>query len=270
MAIIFEDMRSQVPAIFPVDDGASGCAGVALVGDDQFQRMAEQFDMLVIDRGHAGGERADQAYRIVAAADAGLEHREIAFALLKIQAGQREHRLKGPEFLIMSLRKLGDSGFDAQLQARQGVVANRYAINLKAFVEVVQMRRGKQSGSQAIGVGDAGAERRGAAFAVRSRHHHRHAPQPCAIHRDGVEQVGHPRQTDAVTIFRKIEQLCASPLRQFCGNFNSMAPANPWRKMCDARFLKSNRCARIAPAAGSTGSNSPRSPVSHPDRRRCP
>ena len=100
IAIIFEDVRPQAPAIFTVDDGASGCAGVALVGDDQFQRMAEQFDMLVIDRGHAGAERADQAYRVVTAADAGFEHREIATALLKIQASQREHRLKGSEFFV--------------------------------------------------------------------------------------------------------------------------------------------------------------------------
>ena len=111
-------------------------------------------------------ERADQAHRVVTAADAGLEHREIAIALLKMQAGQREHRFKGAEFFVSPLRKLGDGGFDPQLQPRQRVVADRGAVDLKPFVEAIQMRRGEQSGSQAIGVGDAGAERRGAALAV--------------------------------------------------------------------------------------------------------
>ncbi len=97
IAVIFEEMRPQASAVFAVDDGAAGGTGVALVGNDQFQRMAEQFDMLVIDRGHAGLERADQANRIVAAADAGLEHREIAFAFLKMQAGQREQGFEGAE-----------------------------------------------------------------------------------------------------------------------------------------------------------------------------
>ena len=68
--------------------------------------------MLVIDRGDAGLERADQADRIVAAADAGLEHREIAFALLEMQAGQREQRLEGAEFLAAPLRNRGDGGLD--------------------------------------------------------------------------------------------------------------------------------------------------------------
>ena len=99
MAIIFEQMHRLLSAILAVDDVAAGGAGVALVGDDQFQRMTEQFDMLVIDRGDACHGRADQAHRVVAAADAGLEHREIATALLKMQAGQREQRLEGSEFL---------------------------------------------------------------------------------------------------------------------------------------------------------------------------
>ena len=97
MAVIFEQMRPQVTAVLAVDDGAAGGAGVALVGYDQFQRIAEQFDMLVVDRGHAGLARADQADRIVAAADAGLEHDELAFVLLEMEAGQRKQRLEGAE-----------------------------------------------------------------------------------------------------------------------------------------------------------------------------
>ena len=153
IAIIFEEMRPQAPAIFAVDNGAAGGTGVALVGDDQFQRMAEQFDMLVVDRGHAGAERADQAHRIVAAADAGLEHREIALALLKIQAGQREHGLKGAEFFAALPRNLRRWRLRSASQLRQRVIADRRAVDLKPFVEAVQMRRGEQSGSQAIGVG---------------------------------------------------------------------------------------------------------------------
>ena len=92
-------MRPQVSAILAIDDGAARGAGVALVGNDQLERMAEQFDMLVIDRGHAGLQRADQADRIVAAADAGLEHGEFAFAFLKVEAGQRKQRFEGAELL---------------------------------------------------------------------------------------------------------------------------------------------------------------------------
>ena len=53
--------------------------------------------MFVIDRGHASDARADQAHRVVAAADAGLEHREIASLLLEIQAGQREQGFERAE-----------------------------------------------------------------------------------------------------------------------------------------------------------------------------
>ncbi len=68
--------------------------------------------MFVIDRNHGCYERADQAYRIVAAADAGFEHRESALALLKIQAGQREHRLESTEGFTALPRNVGDLGRD--------------------------------------------------------------------------------------------------------------------------------------------------------------
>src|SRR5260370_16891898 len=102
-------MRPKVLASFAVDDRSAGCAGVALVGRDQFQGMAEQLDMLVVDRGDAGYERADQAHRIVAAADAGLEHREIALLFLKIKTGQREHGSERAEFFAFALQHLAHS-----------------------------------------------------------------------------------------------------------------------------------------------------------------
>ena len=206
-------MRPQAPAVLAVDDGAAGCTGVALVGDDQFQRVAEQFDMLVIDRGDAGGARADQTNRIVAAADAGLEHREVASALLKIQAGQREHGLEAPNLLARRARHLGDGGRDPRHQPRQLVIADRRAIDLKALVETIEMRRGEQAGAQAEGAADAGAERRGRALAVRPGHHHRDALQPGAIHRERVEQRGQPRQANAVAVFRQVKQ-CNSPIAE--------------------------------------------------------
>ncbi len=87
---------------------------------------------------------ADQTNRVIAAADAGLEHREFAFAFLKIQAGQREHGFKGAEFFMMSPRKLGDGGFDPRnFRPRQIVIANGRAIDLKPLVEAKQMRRGE-------------------------------------------------------------------------------------------------------------------------------
>ena len=91
-AVIFDDMRPQVSAVFAIDDRAAGGAGVALVRYDQLKRVAEQFDMLVIDRGDAGLACTDQTHRVIAPADAGLEHRKVAFALLEMQAGKREQR----------------------------------------------------------------------------------------------------------------------------------------------------------------------------------
>src|SRR5882724_8864107 len=117
-------MRPQGAAVFAVDDCAAGGTGVALVGSDQFERVAEQFDMLVIDRGHAGLERADQADRIIAAADAGLEHDEFASALSKMQAGQCKQRLEGAEALAALARNSGDGGLDLFLQTRKSIVAD--------------------------------------------------------------------------------------------------------------------------------------------------
>src|SRR5437870_293194 len=97
MAVIGEQMRPKVFAVFAIDDRAAGRAGVALVGYDQFQRVAKQFDMLIVDRGDAGLQRADQADRIVTAADAGLEHDELASTFPKVKTGQRKQRLEGAE-----------------------------------------------------------------------------------------------------------------------------------------------------------------------------
>ena len=97
--------------------------------------MAEQFDMLVVDRSHTGSECADQTYRVVAAADAGLEHGEIALAFLKMQAGEREHGFEGAEFLAPTLRYLGDSSFDSQRKARLVIIANGRSIDLKTLVD---------------------------------------------------------------------------------------------------------------------------------------
>src|ERR1700730_14887944 len=105
--------------------------------------MTEQFDMLVIDRGDAACERADQAYRIVAAAGAGLEHREIALAFLKMQAGCREQGLKTSECFTPALRDFGDRGFDPRRQTSQIVIADLGAIDLKPLVETIEMRRGE-------------------------------------------------------------------------------------------------------------------------------
>ncbi len=170
-----------------------------------------------------------------------------------MQAGQREHGFERSELLAAAPRNPGDSGFDPRNQPRQIVIANRHAIDLKPLVDAIQMRRGEQSGSQAVGAADAGAERRRAALAVRSRHHHRNALQPCAIDRERVEQLGHPRQANAVAVFRKVK--------------HSTVPSP---KTCDARSSGSDRPGRILPAAGSTGWRSPRSPASLPGRLRCP
>ena len=94
--------------------------------------------MLVIDRGDAGFARADQADRIVASADAGLEHREVASALLEVQAGQRKQRFEGAELFAEPFRDIGDGGFDLRLQAGERVVADLDAIDLDPFVETTE------------------------------------------------------------------------------------------------------------------------------------
>ena len=238
VAVVFDQMRPQAPAVLAIDDGAAGGAGVALVGGDQFERIAEQFDMLVIDRGHGSDARADQAHRIVASADTGLEYREIAFRFLEMQAGQREQGFEGAELFTAPRRDFGDRGFNLLTQPGQIGIADPGAIDLNPFVEAIEVRRGEQRGLQAAGAADVGAERRGGALAVRSGNDHRDALQMRAIDAEGIEQIGHARQANAVAIFRKIKH-----------------PAIPWSKKCDARSSGSGRRGRIAPAGGSTGWN---------------
>ena len=95
--------------------------------------------------------------------------------LLKIQAGQREQGFEGVRIFAAALRACGDRGFDPLNEPRQIVIADIDAIDLKAFVETIQVRRSEQSGSQAIGVADAGAECRGRTLAVGAGDHDRDA-----------------------------------------------------------------------------------------------
>src|SRR5439155_9484081 len=144
-AAIFDEMRPQVSAVFAIDDRAAGGAGVALVRYDQLKRVAEQFDMLVIDRGDAGLACTDQTHRVIAPADAGLERRKVAFALLEMQAGKREQRFEGAELLAHALRDGCDGRIDPQFQAQERVVADLDAIDLNPFIESQEMRRREQT-----------------------------------------------------------------------------------------------------------------------------
>ena len=97
--------------------------------------MAEQFDVFVVDRCDAGFERADQANRIVASADAGLEHRKIASALLKVQAGQREQRFEGAELLPRRF-EISAMARSIRCSARgKCFIADLGAVDLNPFVE---------------------------------------------------------------------------------------------------------------------------------------
>jgi hypothetical protein len=102
-------------------------------------------------------------------------------------------------------RDFGDRSLDPLIQPRQFDIADLGAIDLNPFVEAIQMRRGEQSGSQAVGAADAGAECRGRTLAVRSGDDHRNARQPRTIDGEGVEQFGHSAQANAVAEFRKIK-----------------------------------------------------------------
>src|SRR3954452_12340036 len=99
-------MRSQASAVLAIDDRAAGGAGVALVRYDQFERVAEQFDMLVVDRRDARLVRADEADRIIAAADARLEHREVACALLEVETSECKQRFERAESFAEPFRDL--------------------------------------------------------------------------------------------------------------------------------------------------------------------
>ena len=140
IAVIFENMMPQAAAVFAVDDDAATGAGIAFVGYDQLQRMAKQFDMFVVNRGHRGYVAAEQANRIVTAADAGLEHHEFAIALLEIEAGEREHGFERAELLASPLRNDIDRGSDAFLKLAQGFIVDRRAADIKPLVDAKQMR----------------------------------------------------------------------------------------------------------------------------------
>ncbi len=112
-----------------------------LVAGDQLQRVAEQVDAFEIDRGDAGDVGADQPNRIVASADARLEHGEFAFGLLEIQAGQRELSLEGTEGLMQRvLLEICDGGGHAQDEGFQQLVIDGDAVDLEALVEAIEMR----------------------------------------------------------------------------------------------------------------------------------
>ena len=169
--------------------------------------------MLVIDRSDASLVRADEADRIVASADAGLEHGEVASALLEVQASECEQRFERAEFFAHPLRDGCDGSFDPQLQASERVVADLDAIDLNPFVETQEMRGGEEAGAQTIGAADLSAHRRRAALAVRARHHHRDALQPRAIDSERFQQSGHAREADAVAVFRQVEHY-SSPMAE--------------------------------------------------------
>ena len=96
--------------------------------------------MLVIDRGDAGDARSDQTYRIVAAANTGLEHREIATALLEIEAGQREHGFERAEGWLRRADSPRNRGADPRSKLRQLAVADRRAVDLKPLIESIEVR----------------------------------------------------------------------------------------------------------------------------------
>ena len=167
--------------------------------------------MLVIDRSDASLVRADEADRIVAAADAGLEHGEVASAFLEVEASEREQRFERAEFFAEPFRDLGDGGVDLPLQAVERVVVDVGTIDLNPFIETKQMRRREQAGAQAIGAADLSAHRRRAALAVRAGHHHRDALQPRAIDCERFQQRRHAREADAIAVFRQVEHY-SSPI----------------------------------------------------------
>src|SRR5579863_5142094 len=124
-AIIFKDMRRKTPAILAVDDGTAGGAGIALVGDDQWQGIAEQLHMFIVDRSHAGHAAIDQADRVIAAADTRLKHGKFATALLKIEAGEGEHGFEGAESFAVMRRYPGNFDRDPRFKPFQMAVVDR-------------------------------------------------------------------------------------------------------------------------------------------------
>src|SRR2546423_9792693 len=169
--------------------------------------------MVVIDRRNASLVRADEADRIIASADAGLEHHEVALAVLKVQAGKRKQRFERTELLTHALRNGCDGRFDPLFQAGERFVVDLDAIELDPFIETKKMRRREQAGAQAKGAADTGAHRRGTALAVRAGHHHRDTLQPRAPDSERFQQSGHSREADAVAVFRQVEHY-SSPMAE--------------------------------------------------------
>ena len=191
--------------------------------------------MFKVDRRDAGDVRADQPNRIVAAADAGFEYGERAFHFLEVQASERELCFECAETFVGQLcRDVPDRGFDSRDHRRQLHVVDRHAVDLEAFVEMIQVRRCEQSGAKAGGAADAGAERRGAAFTVRAGDHDRVSLQPRAIDAERVEQSRETREANAVPVFRQVKH--ATGL---------------WQSGCGARSAGSDRHGRCLLETGS-------------------
>ena len=151
---------------------------------------------------------------MIAGADAGLEHREVAFALLKVQAGERKQRFEGAELFTETFREHRQERLrTARLQAGERVIADLDAIDLDPFVETIKVRGGEQAGPQAIGAADTGAHGCRAALAVEPVTTIEMRCSRARSMSSAFKQFGHTREAKTVTVFRKIEHY-SSPMAE--------------------------------------------------------
>jgi len=184
--------------------------------------MAEQLDMLVIDGGDAGGERAGQAHRIVAAADTGLEHREVATGLLKMEAGEREQRL------------LVEAGIDVERdKVKIGPVPGAFLGENKNFgvAAANALQAGMIDGFWANGMGAEVAVRSGAGTSS-------HTVSPSRLARSWGTTTSTPSGTGAPVKMRTAPEVpTGPPAYRLPATMNSEPNAVTSRNHCDGTML---------------------------------
>ena len=202
-----------------------------LLARDLLKRITEDLRVVKADvRDDGARRRGDDVRRVEPAAEADLQHHNIAPPPPEPQHGRRRHELK--------LRRRVVHGGDARLQrlthGSKLRVRHRHAVDLHALSEALKVRRREQARRIARRAQDRCEHRRRAALAVRARDVYE--LQPVLRVAQAVQQLAHTRQPRAG----------AAPLHamdQLHGllNCHHAAPPMPKIRCCDYTTFRAAR-----------------------------
>ena len=215
-----------------IADGArAGLEDARLLARDLLERIAEDLRVVEADvRDDGARRRGNDVRRVEPAAEADLQHHDVAPPPPEPQHGRRRHELK--------LRRRVVHGGDARLQrlAHGGKLRVRHghAVDLHALGEALEIRRCEQPRRVACRAQDGCEHRRRAALAVRARDVHE--LQPVLRVAQAVQQLAHAREPRAG----------AAPLHamdQLHGLLNCHIAAPPAQKIrcCDYTTFRAAR-----------------------------